>query len=62
MAFDWHPDREPPQIQPHSKAKLVVLRNYLRAYFDRLNIGLGQDRFKLDLVYGFARGRHLPRL
>lgn len=54
--FDWHPDRDPPQIQPHSKAKLVVLRNYLRAYFDRLNVGLGQDRFKLDLVDGFAGG------
>ena len=56
MLFDWQPDRDPPQIQPHSKAKLVVLRNYLRAYFDRLNVGLGQDRFKLDLVDGFAGG------
>ncbi|MCY3841644.1 MAG: three-Cys-motif partner protein TcmP [Gammaproteobacteria bacterium] len=56
MLFDWPPGRDPPQIQPHSKAKLVVLRNYLRAYFDRLNVGLGQDRFKLDLVDGFAGG------
>lgn len=56
MLFDWHPDREPPQIQPHSKAKLVVLRSYLRAYLDRLNVLPGRDQFKLDLVDGFAGG------
>ena len=56
MLFDWQPDREPPQIQPHSKAKLVVLRSYLRAYLDRLNVLPGRDQFKLDLVDGFAGG------
>ena len=56
MLFNWHPDREPPRIQPHSKAKLVVLRSYLRAYLDRLNVLPGRDQFKLDLVDGFAGG------
>ena len=56
MLFNWHPDREPPQIQPHSKAKLVVLRSYLRAYLDRLNVLPVRDQFKLDLVDGFAGG------
>ena len=56
MLFDWHPDREPPQIQPHSKAKLVVLRSYLREYLDRLNVLPVRDQFKLDLVDGFAGG------
>ena len=56
MAFNWHPDREPPQIQPHSKAKLVVLRSYLREYLNRLNVLPVRDQFKLDLVDGFAGG------
>ena len=56
MLFDWHPDRDPPQIQPHSKAKLVVLRSYLRAYLDRLNLLPRRDHFQLDLVDGFAGG------
>lgn len=56
MLFEWHPDREPPQLQPHSRAKLDVLRSYLRAYLDRLNVLPGRDQFKLDLVDGFAGG------
>ena len=56
MNFDWHPDEPPPRIDPHSKAKLDVLRSYLRAYFDRLNVYPGRDEFKLDLVDGFAGG------
>ena len=56
MPFKWHPDELPPQIEEHSKAKLRVLRSYLRAYFDRLNINPNRDAFKLDLVDGFAGG------
>ncbi len=56
MAFEWHPDEPPPEIEPHSKAKLDVLRTYLRAYFDRLNNTPNRDAFKLDLVDGFAGG------
>ena len=56
MPFNWHPDEPPPRVQPHSEAKLRVLRNYLRAYFDRLGIVYARDNFKLDLVDGFAGG------
>jgi len=56
MTFDWHPDEPPPQIEEHSKAKLEVLRRYIRAYFDRLNVNTRRDIFKLDLVDGFAGG------
>lgn len=27
-SFRWHPDERHPQIEPHSKAKLEVLRTY----------------------------------
>ena len=56
MSFRWHPDEKPPQIEAHSKAKLRVLRRYLRAYFDRLNVNPHREEFKLDLVDGFAGG------
>lgn len=56
MNFKWHPDENPPQIEPHSKAKLRVLRSYLSAYFDRLNVNPIRDEFKLDLIDGFAGG------
>ena len=56
MDFTWHPDEPPPRIEPHSKAKLAVLRSYLRAYFDRLNLNPNREEFKLDLVDGFAGG------
>ena len=56
MSFRWHPDEDPPEIKSHSKAKLAVLRSYLRAYFDRLNVYPGREEFKLDLVDGFAGG------
>ncbi|MCE2439122.1 MAG: three-Cys-motif partner protein TcmP [Candidatus Latescibacteria bacterium] len=56
MNFNWHPDERPPIIDPHSKAKLDVLRNYLRAYFDRLNVNPSREEFKIDLVDGFAGG------
>ncbi len=54
--FEWHPDEPPPQIESHSKAKLRVLRSYLRAYFDRLNVNLAREEFRLDLIDGFAGG------
>ena len=56
MLFNWHPDEPPPSIEAHSKAKLDVLRRYLRAYFDRLNVNPQREEFKLDLVDGFAGG------
>lgn len=56
MSFRWHPEESPPQIEPHSKAKLQVLRSYLRAYFDRLGVPYVREKFKLDLVDGFAGG------
>ena len=56
MLFEWHPDEPPPSIEEHSKAKLTVLRAYLRAYFDKLNVNPSREEFKLDLVDGFAGG------
>lgn len=55
-SFQWHPDEQPPRIEPHSKAKLEVLRHYLRAYFDRMAINPKREEIKLDLVDGFAGG------
>lgn len=55
-SFQWHPEERPPQIEPHSKAKLEVLRAYLRAYFDRMAVDPRRDEIKLDLVDGFAGG------
>lgn len=54
--FKWHPEEDPPPIEEHSKAKLAVLRSYLRAYFDRLGQNLAREEFRLDLVDGFAGG------
>ena len=56
MPFKWHPNDPPPEIEEHSKAKLDVLRRYLRAYFDTLGMNPVRDEFKLDLVDGFAGG------
>ena len=56
MLFRWHPDESPPLIEAHSKAKLDVLRRYLRVYLDRLNVNPNRQEFKLDLVDGFAGG------
>ena len=56
MPFQWHPDDPPPLVEEHSKAKLTVLRSYLRAYFDTLNGNPRREQFKLDLVDGFAGG------
>lgn len=56
MEFRWHPEEPPPAIEAHSKAKLAVLRGYLHAYFDRLNVNPVRETFRLDLVDGFAGG------
>lgn len=56
MSFEWHPDEPPPHIEAHSKAKLEVLRSYLKEYFDRLNVNPQREEFKLDLIDGFAGG------
>ena len=56
MQFHWRIDREPPLIEGHSKAKLTVLRQYLIAYFDRLNSNPHREQFKLSLVDGFCGG------
>jgi len=56
VPFRWHPDEPPPLIEEHSKAKLDVLRRYLHAYFDTLNVNPHREEFKLDLVDGFAGG------
>ncbi len=56
MNFKWHLGGPPPPIEDHSKAKLTVLRSYLRAYFDKLGTNWSREEFKLDLVDGFAGG------
>ena len=56
MDFRWHPNEPPPQIEQHSKAKLDVLRSYLRAYIDKLNQSPQREIFKIALVDGFAGG------
>ena len=56
MTFRWRPGEPPPPIEEHSKAKLNVLRRYLRAYFDRLGVNPSREEFKLDLVDGFCGG------
>ena len=55
-SFKWHPSEPPPRIEPHSKAKLDVLRRYIQEYFDRLNVNPQREEFKLDLIDGFAGG------
>ena len=56
VRFSWYPGEESPSIEPASKAKLTVVRNYLRAYFDRLNVNPSRDEFRIDLVDGFSGG------
>lgn len=56
MSFRWRPGDPPPPIEEHSKAKLTVLRRYLRAYFDRLSVNPSREEFRLDLIDGFSGG------
>ncbi len=46
MSFRWRPGDPPPPIEEHSKAKLTVLRHYLRAYFDRLSVNPSREEFR----------------
>ncbi|MCY4378261.1 MAG: three-Cys-motif partner protein TcmP [Candidatus Dadabacteria bacterium] len=55
-SFEWHPSEPPPQIEPHSKAKLEVLRRYIQEYFDKLNVYPQREEFRFDLIDGFAGG------
>lgn len=54
--FKWHPNEDPPFVEAHSKAKLEVFASYLSEYYDTLNIHLGAEEFRLDLVDGFCGG------
>ena len=54
--FTWRLNERPPEIEAHSRAKLTVLRSYLGAYFDRLNVNPNREEFKIDLVDGFSGG------
>lgn len=56
MSFRWCPGDPPPLIEEHSKAKLAVLRRYLRAYFERLSVNPSREEFRLDLIDGFSGG------
>ena len=56
LTFSWRPNDPLPELEEHSKAKLDVLRRYLRAYFDRLAANPARDEFRLDLIDGFAGG------
>ena len=56
MTFSWRPNDPLPELEEHTKAKLDVLRRYLRAYFDRLAANPARDEFRLDLIDGFAGG------
>ena len=60
MSFRWLPDEPPPLIEEHSKAKLAVLRSYLRACFDRLNVNPQREEFKLD--FGDMKTAHTDHL
>jgi three-Cys-motif partner protein len=53
--YVWDPNGSPPPIEPHSIAKLEVLREYLLAYFQTL-VMPGQDRIRLTFVDGFSGG------
>jgi len=56
LSFEWAPGEQPPILEPHSEAKLRVLRAYLHAYCDTLNLRFQRDEFRLDLVDGFCGG------
>lgn len=55
MTFKWH-SSTPPCLGDHSKAKLDVFRSYIQKYYDRLGRAFMRDRFRLDIVDGFAGG------
>jgi three-Cys-motif partner protein len=58
-SFDWPnwKNGDLPSIEPHSKAKLSVLRNYVEDYICILCANsFGRDAFKITVVDGFAGG------
>ena len=53
----WGLDGKLPRVEEHTVTKLNLLRDYLRAYIDRLST-ITRETFKLTLVDGFAGGGH----
>ena len=56
MPFNWKIGEPPPLIEPHSEAKLKVLRRYISDYILTLTNNFRREEFKLDLVDGFSGG------
>ena len=54
--FSWRPGAEPPEIEPHSDAKLRLLRAYLDRYFDVVCALPQMDRLRIALVDAFSGG------
>ena len=54
--FTWVPGLAPPRIEPHSAAKLRVLRGYLAHYLDRLATNPAMDALTVSFVDGFCGG------
>jgi three-Cys-motif partner protein len=53
--YDWDFQR-PPKISEHSLVKHGVYRSYLKQYLRELTKGFGYDRFRINIVDGFAGG------
>lgn len=53
--YDWD-FHQPPDISEHSLAKHEVYRSYLRRYLQELTKVFGLDRFRINIVDGFAGG------
>ena len=56
LQFSWQPGAEPPTIEPHSDAKLRLLRAYLDRYFDVVCALPQMDRLRIALVDAFCGG------
>lgn len=54
--FSWRLGAEPPEIEPHSDAKLRLLRAYLDRYFDVVCALPQMDRLRIALVDAFSGG------
>ena len=54
--FSWRLGAEPPKIEPHSDAKLRLLRAYLDRYFDVVCALPQMDRLRIALVDAFSGG------
>ncbi len=53
--YDWD-FQKPPEISDHSLAKHEVYRSYLKEYLRELTKGFGFDRYRINIVDGFAGG------